>query len=443
MSAVLLLFRQTLDAVRQWHEAVPTDCPAALLRPSLERAVSHMRAYVAELREGLAGSSREASAAGAVAEEVIDFSWERLHIGPWNEVDVSWRETYALGTLVRVLATFLPVATALDGASGGGAGAKAACVEAMRLVDMGLMMGGPRHHAPLEEAARVIQDWWGKRDGAQEEEAGAHGATAPAGRLLVPGDASEAPEIAPERAVPRMEAPHMDAFRTGVLAAQRPAVLTGAMEHWPALTTRPWADLAYLKRRAGLRTVPVELGSHYLADGWGQKLMTLSEFIDRHVLAPEPGGPVGYLAQHQLFEQIPELRGDIAVPEYCYLPPPGADRCAHDLFVNAWFGPKGTVSPCHTDPYDNLLAQVVGRKYLRLYPPEEGPRLYPHEPPSLLTNTSQADVERADLARFPLLAGARCVECVLGPGEMLFIPRGWWHYVRSLDPSFSVSFWWR
>lgn len=35
------------------------------------------------------------------------------------------------------------------------------------------------------------------------------------------------------------------------------------------------------------------------------------------------------------------------------------------------------------------------------------------------------------------------IEGVLEPGDGLFIPLGWWHYVRSLDVSFSVSFWWK
>ena len=30
---------------------------------------------------------------------------------------------------------------------------------------------------------------------------------------------------------------------------------------------------------------------------------------------------------------------------------------------------------------------------------------------------------------------------VLGPDDMLYIPRGTWHYVRALTPSFSVNFW--
>ena len=43
-------------------------------------------------------------------------------------------------------------------------------------------------------------------------------------------------------------------------------------------------SLEYLRRIAGPRTVPVELGSRYTDEDWSQKLMTLSDFIDQHVL---------------------------------------------------------------------------------------------------------------------------------------------------------------
>lgn len=38
------------------------------------------------------------------------------------------------------------------------------------------------------------------------------------------------------------------------------------------------STLAYLAGLAGLRTVPIELGRHYLADGWGQRLVRFSGF---------------------------------------------------------------------------------------------------------------------------------------------------------------------
>ena len=33
-------------------------------------------------------------------------------------------------------------------------------------------------------------------------------------------------------------------------------------------------------------------------------------------------------------------------------------------------------------------------------------------------------------------------DCILEEGDVLYIPVGWWHYVRGLSVSFSVSFWW-
>ena len=70
-------------------------------------------------------------------------------------------------------------------------------------------------------------------------------------------------------------------------------------------------SLDYLKQIAGPRTVPIELGSRYTDKNWTQKLMTLSEFITNHVSSKvrtvvcQTGSVVvGYLAQHQLFDQV-------------------------------------------------------------------------------------------------------------------------------------------
>lgn len=54
----------------------------------------------------------------------------------------------------------------------------------------------------------------------------------------------------------------------------------------------------------------------------------------------------------------------------------------------------------------------------------------------------QVEVENPDLRRFPEFAEAPYLDCVLQPGDVLFIPVQHWHYVRSLELSFSVSFWW-
>ena len=111
----------------------------------------------------------------------------------------------------------------------------------------------------------------------------------------------------------------------------------------------------------------------------------------------------------------------------------------HGIRQSAWFGPAGTVSPLHFDPYHNLLTQAVGYKYIRLYSPACSARLHPRPE---LSNNSRINLDDVDAGKYPGFDETPFLHCVLGPGEMLHIPRGWWHYVRSLSRSFSVSFWW-
>ncbi|XP_018023292.2 uncharacterized protein LOC108679204 [Hyalella azteca] len=126
-----------------------------------------------------------------------------------------------------------------------------------------------------------------------------------------------------------------------------PVKLLGVLDHWPAL--HKW-NLGYLRNLAGGRTVPIEVGARYTDNDWAQELITLDQYISRYVA--QTTGPPGYLAQHQLLDQIPELLDDIIVPDYCHLG-------NTEPRLHAWFGPKGTVSPLHHDPDHNILAQVV------------------------------------------------------------------------------------
>lgn len=67
------------------------------------------------------------------------------------------------------------------------------------------------------------------------------------------------------------------------MVPSRPVIITDAMQHWSALSK--WCDVEYLRAKAGMRVVPIEVGKTYLAEGWTQKLITLSEFIDQFVLS--------------------------------------------------------------------------------------------------------------------------------------------------------------
>ncbi|KAJ2716524.1 hypothetical protein H4R19_000599 [Coemansia spiralis] len=226
--------------------------------------------------------------------------------------------------------------------------------------------------------------------------------------------------------------------------AATPFVIEGAISFWPALGVRGWRDLEYLREAVGShRLVSVELGDAYTDSGWTQTLIPFGQLLDTIASPHTTSAPRGYLAQHDLFAQAPRLRCDIVVPDYALVDtgrrPAIAD--ADDIAVKVWLGPRGTVSPLHWDPTDNLFAQVVGHKYFKLYAPSETSNLYPHPPGSLLANTSQVDAAAPDPAQHPRAADACYVETIVWPGDLLYIPPRWWHYVRSLSTSASVSIW--
>lgn len=331
--------------------------------------------------------------------------------------------------------------------------------EGFRAVDLALLRAGVEQWsavaAPLLERALCVSDRLeaqGDTDRAAEPAAADAPRDVPLPAQWLPGESSCAP-------IPRVDARQLSVEEFQRLYMEpsggepaQPVILQHGMEAWPAL--RRWADMGYIKRVAAARLVPVETydardaTQTYLTDSWEQAVMSVGDFIDRYVLKSAPtehGAEAGYLAQHPLFDQIPALKRDIQVPPYCAAwtqqdaNAPASVETHREPLRSAWLGPEGTVSPLHNDPYHNILCQVVGSKYLRLYPLSETGSLYAREGP--VCNNSYVDIDAVDTDRFPRFPSARGFQCVLRPGEMLYIPRHYWHYVRSLETSFSVSFW--
>ena len=356
-------------------------------------------------------------------EVLLDITWEKLNTGHWKDVHITWRYLYTIVSWIKALVQFANASSG-DWTSN--------VKDAVKTCDMGLLMGAPVSDNVLSKLASRLQKIYTTRIGRQIEDA-----AEPLRKRLKLDDE---PTIA--RTVSMVSNPSLEYFRTKHMLTEEPVVIENAMDFWPAMSTRRWS-VDYIKAMAGCRTVPVELGSKYTEENWSQCLMTVDEFVDKYVVSSPGGGGSGYLAQHQLFDQIPELRSDIHVPSYCGLTDDDDDDGQdEDVDINAWFGPAGTVSPLHQDPKHNLLCQVVGKKYIRLYATQYSDVLYPHDS-HLLSNTSRVDVENPDLDKFPDFVKAHYTECILKPGQMLYIPPKYWHYVRSLSVSFSISFWWK
>ena len=117
-------------------------------------------------------------------------------------------------------------------------------------------------------------------------------------------------------------------FEEYVVNESKAPFIVRGYANWPAM--RRWQSTDYLLDMTGEgRFVPVETGGSYVDDDWGQTIMPWRQFV-------EDGR--GYLAQHNLFKQFPELEKDIIVPDYAWMGEP---------MINVWIG-GDTLSPAHT-----------------------------------------------------------------------------------------------
>ncbi|XP_013196334.2 bifunctional peptidase and arginyl-hydroxylase JMJD5 isoform X1 [Amyelois transitella] len=344
---------------------------------------------------------------------VIDYMYEQVNIGNWKEVKLFLRKTITIATFLRLLSHAKLAQSVNDDF----------IKESFKIIDFGILFG-----CPLDEEPSLLQKCASIFNNLIEEEDTSKKVNMQNNLEEVNFDLSHLNT----QPIEIVDCPSMEHFYRNYILREQPIILSNGINHWPALNK--WKDPEYFKKLAGPRTVPVELGKVYTDSDWTQKLMTIGEFIDNYIY--QSNGPTGYLAQYQLFDQIPELKKDIVVPEYCCF-----SETDEPVDIMAWFGPKGTVSALHHDPKKNLLTQVVGTKQLFLFSPNDTPYLYPHSH-ELLNNTAQVDPREPDLEKFPNYKEATAYHCILSPGQMLYIPPKWWHFVESLSISFSVSFWW-
>jgi LPS sulfotransferase NodH len=223
-----------------------------------------------------------------------------------------------------------------------------------------------------------------------------------------------------------------DEFRDRYYAANRPVIIQGLMAGWRAMTA--WTP-DYLKSAAGDRTIEVMTGrnadaKYELNPRKHRTALRFADYIDM-VYSGKVTNDYYMVANNLFFQRLeaqPLLQDFAAFPEYLN-PAAVARQCFF------WFGPAGTVTPLHHDTSNILIAQVAGRKRYRLVPASQWQCVY-----NSTGVFSDVDCENPDLSRHPKFGDASVIDVVLEPGEVLFMPVGWWHHVRALEVSMTVSF---
>ncbi|KAK5861565.1 hypothetical protein PBY51_022950 [Eleginops maclovinus] len=244
--------------------------------------------------------------------------------------------------------------------------------------------------------------------------------------------------------VPVFPAVDKDGFLRDIYPQRRPAVLRGlslgeCVEKW---------TVEYLGERGGDKEVKVHVSTvphmDFLHKNFAYKTLPFNEFVKR---ASEKKHSDFFLCEDESYylrslgedvrkepadmsKQFPGLAEDFLIPQF-FEP---------DQFFSSVF----RISSCglqlwtHYDVMDNLLAQVTGRKRVVLYSPQDALHLY------LSGDKSEVlDIDSPDLNHFPDFVKAKRHECVLEPGDLLFIPALWFHNTRALQFGVGVNVFWR
>ena len=271
-------------------------------------------------------------------------------------------------------------------------------------------------------------------------------------------------------------------FFQAFLLQNRPVIMRRAIARWPAV--QKWSP-EYLRTMVEGAKVVIQSKSDYGSSGSKRhfeesKEVDFANVVDMMTLDDAPD--MSYVRQTRVWKEIAALVDDIEPLRY------GPANLAK-TDGNLWIGPAGTIAQMHWDPGHNLFAQIRGEKKWILVPPSESHMTYGNKFslseivqdsrlrerfPALLENMEKTmassaslevlvnsgfndserrllyswlaqmnncdvNAEEPDPEKTPLFLAAHRYEGTLSAGDLMFIPFGWRHFVRSMSASISMN----
>jgi hypothetical protein len=223
-------------------------------------------------------------------------------------------------------------------------------------------------------------------------------------------------------------------FRKDYYDPMKPLVIKDFAREWPAYSKWDWD---YFNKIVG--NVEVGVYNNIKSDAYtpvnkADGYMKFGEYLDM-----VRKGPVGLrIFLFNIFQYAPEIVSDFTWPEDLMK---GFVKRYPMLFV----GGAGSVTHMHFDiDLSHILhTQFVGRKRVLLFPYQEQFKLYrkPYEVLSFANFENYFDPHQSklDTSEFPAVDQAQGYEIILGHGDTLFMPAGYWHHMEYLDSGFAMS----
>lgn len=214
-------------------------------------------------------------------------------------------------------------------------------------------------------------------------------------------------------------------FKNEYLHNEKPVVLRGLWSEYPA--SKKWT-VDYFKEQLGNVEVGVFDGKMQKEDRsfkQPHRKMKFSEYLD--TITSDQESDVR-LFLFNIFKHKADLRNDFSYPPLTrvYLKIP---------FM--FFGGKGSKVRMHQDmDWSNVfLTQLCGRKEVFLFHPRYSKLLYKYP----FGVHSSVNLEQPDYKKYPGLKYVKGLHCILEPGDTLFMPSGYWHYIKYLDGGYAIN----
>jgi hypothetical protein len=240
-----------------------------------------------------------------------------------------------------------------------------------------------------------------------------------------------------------------DWFDENIRAAGRPVLMKGLVEAWPAVTAA--------------KTSLEQLVEHL-------KTLDIGASVPTYVAPPSINGRYFYTPDMSRFnferreapfrailDKLLEQRDEAqpmgiyagASPTVQTLPAFGAHNPMHLVDANVvpkiWVGNASKVAP-HFDISENIACVVSGVRRFVIFPPDQIENLYvgPIDYNMAGQPASLVDLSSIDLQKFPKFEEAvkHAIIAELHPGDALYLPSLWWHFVESTGPlNVLVNYW--
>ena len=208
---------------------------------------------------------------------------------------------------------------------------------------------------------------------------------------------------------------------------QKPVVITNQIDDWPAFTK--W-NFDYIREMAGNQKVPLydsRKTDYTKKVNEPDFTMTMSEYID--ILEKGPTDLRIFL--YNLLKDVPSLKADMKWPNLGL-------RLIKSLPLVFFGGENAKVFMHYDIDFPNLFhIHFAGKKQCVLVDPKETKYMY-RLPYSWICN-EDIDFDNPDFEKFPALKKVIPYITTLEHGEMLYMPEGWWHYMKYQTPGFSLS----